>query len=68
MVNEMIGEVDYENVKSALYSLKENIDLLSPDTKKMSFKVEDIFKKNRNLCGRIRRLLISSCKTLKEKI
>ena len=27
---------------------------------------EDIFKKNRNLCGRIRRLLISSCKTLKE--
>lgn len=29
---------------------------------------EDIFKKNRNLCGRIRRLLISSCKTLKEKI
>ena len=29
---------------------------------------EDIFKKNRNLCGRIRRLLISSCKSLKEKI
>ena len=29
---------------------------------------EDIFKKNRNLCGRIRRLLISSCKTLKEHI
>ena len=29
---------------------------------------EDIFKKNRNLCGRIRRLLISSCKTLKVKI
>ena len=28
----------------------------------------DIFKKNRNLCGRIRRLLVSSCKTLKEKI
>ena len=28
---------------------------------------EDIFKKNRNLCGRIRRLLVSSCKTLKEK-
>lgn len=24
------------------------------------------FKKHRNLCGRIRRLLISSCKTLKE--
>ena len=27
---------------------------------------EDIFKKNRNLCGRIRKILISSCKTLKE--
>ena len=26
---------------------------------------EDIYKKHRNLCGRIRRLLISSCKTLK---
>ena len=26
------------------------------------------YKKHRNLCGRIRRLLISSCKTLKEKI
>ncbi|MBQ4612308.1 MAG: four helix bundle protein [Clostridia bacterium] len=29
---------------------------------------EDMFKKNRNLCGRTRRLLISSCKSLKEKI
>ena len=29
---------------------------------------EDTFNKNRNLCGRIRRILISSCKTLKEKI
>ena len=29
---------------------------------------ENKFKKNRNLCGRIRRLLISSCKTLKEHI
>ena len=28
---------------------------------------EDTYKKNRNLCGRIRRMLISSCKTLKEK-
>ena len=27
---------------------------------------EDIYKKYRNLCGRIRRMLISSCKTLKE--
>ncbi|MBQ3549374.1 MAG: four helix bundle protein [Clostridia bacterium] len=27
---------------------------------------EDMYKKNRNLCGRIRRILISSCKTLKE--
>ena len=26
---------------------------------------EEIFKKHRNLCGRIRRMLISSCKTLK---
>ena len=26
------------------------------------------YKKHRNLCGRIRRLLISSCKTLKDKI
>ncbi len=25
-------------------------------------------KKHRNLCGRIRRILISSCKTLKENI
>ena len=29
---------------------------------------EAAFKKQRNLCGRIRRMLISSCKTLKEKI
>ena len=29
---------------------------------------EDTFKKNRNLCGRIRRMLIASCKTLKEKV
>ena len=27
---------------------------------------EDIFREHRNLCGRIRRMLISSCKTLKE--
>ncbi len=27
---------------------------------------EDTYKKNHNLCGRIRRMLISSCKTLKE--
>ena len=26
---------------------------------------EQVFKTNRNLCGRIRRMLISSCKTLK---
>ena len=29
---------------------------------------ENTYKKHRNLCGRIRRILISSCKTLKEKI
>ena len=28
---------------------------------------EDTFKKNGNLCGRIRRMLIASCKTLKDK-
>ena len=28
---------------------------------------EDIYKKYRNLCGRIRRMLIASCKTLKNK-
>ncbi len=28
---------------------------------------EDTYKKHRNLCGRIRKILISSCKTLKEK-
>ncbi|MBR2970357.1 MAG: four helix bundle protein [Clostridia bacterium] len=27
---------------------------------------EETFKKHRNLCGRIRRILIASCKTLKE--
>ncbi len=27
---------------------------------------EDTYKKYRNLCGRIRRMLIASCKTLKE--
>ena len=27
---------------------------------------DDTYKKYRNLCGRIRRILISSCKTLKE--
>ncbi len=30
--------------------------------------VEETFKKHRNLCGRIRRMLIASCKTLKEQI
>ena len=30
--------------------------------------VEDTYEKYRNLCGRIRRMLISSCKTLKESI
>ena len=29
---------------------------------------EDTYKKHRNLCGSIRKILISSCKTLKEKI
>ena len=29
---------------------------------------EDTYKSHRNLCGRIRRMLISSCKTLKEKL
>ena len=28
---------------------------------------EETFKTQRNLCGRIRRMLISSCKTLKDK-
>ena len=28
---------------------------------------EDTFKNYRNLCGRIRRMLIASCKTLKDK-
>jgi len=28
---------------------------------------EETYKKHRNLCGRIRRMLIASCKTLKEK-
>lgn len=28
---------------------------------------ENTYKNNRNLCGRIRRMLISSCKTLKDK-
>lgn len=29
---------------------------------------EKVYKKYRNLCGRIRRMLISSCKTLKESL
>lgn len=29
---------------------------------------EETYKKHRNLCGRIRRVLIASCKTLKESI
>ena len=29
---------------------------------------EDTYKSHRNLCGRIRRMLISSCKTLKGKL
>jgi four helix bundle protein len=29
---------------------------------------ESTFKQHRNLCGRIRRLLIASCKTLKENL
>ena len=35
------------------------------DTKSI---VEDTYKTNINLCGRIRRMLIASCKTLKEKV
>ena len=29
---------------------------------------EDVYKKHRNLCGRIRRMLIASCKTIKESL
>ena len=29
---------------------------------------EETYKNNRNLCGRIRRMLIASCKTLKDKL
>ena len=29
---------------------------------------EEVFKAYRNLCGRIRRMLVASCKTLKENI
>ena len=29
---------------------------------------EEIFKKHRNLCGRIKRMLIASCKTLRESL
>ena len=29
---------------------------------------EETYKKHRNLCGRIRRVLIASCKTLKENV
>ena len=29
---------------------------------------EDVYKNYRNLCGRIRRILIASCKTLKESV
>ena len=29
---------------------------------------EETFKKHRNLCGRIRRMLIASCKTLKDSL
>ncbi len=29
---------------------------------------EDTFKGHRNLCGRVKRLLISSCKTIKSKL
>ncbi|MGN0566993.1 MAG: four helix bundle protein [Acutalibacteraceae bacterium] len=29
---------------------------------------EDVYKKHRNICGRIRRILIASCKTLKENL
>ena len=28
---------------------------------------EEVFKKYRNLCGRVRRMLISSCRTLKDQ-
>ncbi|MBQ8908032.1 MAG: four helix bundle protein [Clostridia bacterium] len=29
---------------------------------------EEAYKRHRNLCGRLRRMLIASCKTLKEKM
>ena len=33
-----------------------------------NYVTEEIFKKHRNLCGRIRRILISSCITIENKI
>ena len=50
--------------------LATDIELLCQNIKALLFNTNGIdevtFKKYRNLCGRIRRMLISSCKTLKE--
>ena len=50
--------------KEDLIEYKEDILLIIP----YKYFDEEIYKKYRNLCGRIRRMLISSCKTLKESL
>ncbi len=50
----------YANIREANYG-QSKADMLYT-----SSITEDTYKVHRNLCGRIRRMLIASCKTLKE--
>ena len=60
-VEEFIRNAKHIDIQHEKLTIKDRI-------KYSAEKVEDTFKKNRNLCGRIRRLLIASCKTLKENV
>ncbi len=63
------GQSKYDMVSKFEIALKECSE--TEGWLKLLFKTntidEETFKNYRNLCGRIRRMLISSCKTLKEK-
>ena len=51
-----------------LYAIFRN-NLMDAESMAKEYIVDELsYKKHRNLCGRIRRLSISSCKTLKESL
>ena len=70
-----ICEVNYGQSKADMLSKFEIALKECSETKRwlrLLFNTSDIneetYKKHRNLCGRIRRMLIASCRTLKENV